>query len=281
MAWIGAAHGIFRLHDSDRWCGSYLSLADASEVLGVPEIALDALPLVEQDGERCVDELTLHRAWGSGAIASPFPNRIGSAARSLDELILTRLITLVWPDAVVEPQVPFGRKRVDLAVTVDGRRVFVEFVGPGHFIPQYQRPLVSPLVRKAEVEAHFGDECVIWPFWLQRCERNVRVVFNPTVNGLAAVWSTKALFGDFVAPDAANLIMTLTERFHAVASEGLGYMYLAERTPNKPVHPIIPRILDGRERVARLIPPGDQWGARFWVPDPLVPLVTGALGTSF
>jgi hypothetical protein len=35
MAWIGRPQGIFRLHDSDAFCGSYLSVADAAEILAV------------------------------------------------------------------------------------------------------------------------------------------------------------------------------------------------------------------------------------------------------
>ena len=267
MAWIGESQGIFRLYDSDRWCGSYLSLADAAEILGVHETALANIRAVERDGEKFVSELDLHRAWRSGKVQNPHAPRMGMASRSLDELILKRLVEIVWPDAQVEPQVAFGRRRVDLAVRLGRRRVLVEFVGPSHFIPQYARPLSSPLERKKAVEAHFGDECVIWPYWIQRCERNVRALFDSSVEGLAAVWSTKAMFGDFADPNAADVVVTLTMRFNALPADGIGYMYLAERTPYKPNHPIIKKILDGAEQKERLIPRGDRWGVQFWMPD--------------
>jgi hypothetical protein len=267
MAWIGESQGIFRLHDSDQWCGSYLSLADAAEILDVHETVLATFKVVERDGERFVSELDLHRAWSSGRLQSPHAHRIGAASRSLDELILKRLVEIVWPDAQVDPQVAFGRKRVDLSVRRGPHRVLVEFVGPSHFIPQYSRPLLTPLERKQVVEAYFGDECVIWPYWIQRCERNVRALFDSSVEGLAAVWSTKAMFGDFADPNTADMVTTLTSRFNALSTDGIGYMYLAEHTPHKPIHPIINKILNGAERKERLIPKGNRWGEQFWMPN--------------
>lgn len=42
MAWIEGARGIFRLHDSDLWCGSLLPVADVVEILQVEPAALPA-----------------------------------------------------------------------------------------------------------------------------------------------------------------------------------------------------------------------------------------------
>lgn len=39
MAWIGKSHGVFKLHQSDSHCGSFLSLPDAAEILEVNESA--------------------------------------------------------------------------------------------------------------------------------------------------------------------------------------------------------------------------------------------------
>ncbi len=64
VAWMGASQGIFRLHDSDAWCGSYLTLADAAEVLGTGTAALKGVPAVTHDGEVLGSELDLYRAWG-------------------------------------------------------------------------------------------------------------------------------------------------------------------------------------------------------------------------
>jgi hypothetical protein len=63
-------------------------------------------------------------------------------------LVVKRLFELALPGSVVEQQVPCDRLRIDLAVHWQGRRVFVEFVGPSHFLPDYDREPTSPLQRK-------------------------------------------------------------------------------------------------------------------------------------
>jgi hypothetical protein len=44
MAWIKDSGGIFRLNDSDAFCGSYISIDDAATILGVDKPALNHLP---------------------------------------------------------------------------------------------------------------------------------------------------------------------------------------------------------------------------------------------
>lgn len=266
MAWIGKSRGLFMLHDSDKYCGSFLPVEDAAEILEVESGEIRSLRTSVVDGHTVVDELDLHRAWARGDINSPFKSKIGSATRSLDELIVQKLLQLTLPGAVVESQIPFGRKRADLSFTVDGLTRFIEFVGPSHFIRQYQREPVSPLIRKAEVEDYFQAECVIWPFWIQRCSKNVRAISDQNVDGLASVWSTKALFGDFIFSDAARIIIELSERFNAVKPSGLGYMYGDSHT-SKPVHPIIDDIKDGKAKKYRLIPNGSSAPESFWLPE--------------
>jgi hypothetical protein len=246
-------------------------LEDAAEIFDVQVadlIQLDgtALSIIPENDERFVKELDLHKAWGSGAIPSKHPARIGSAKRSLDELILMRLIAITYPEATIKPQAKAGRKQVDLVVQNEGREVAVEFFGPSHFIPQYGRQPGAASERKAVIQDALNCECVIWPYWIQRCELNVRALFEPSVAGLASVWSTKAHFGDFVSEDAAETILDVTQRFNALADDGIGYMYLNSRTPNKPVHPIVKRIAAGRERPERLIPRGNKKPPTFWLP---------------
>lgn len=261
MAWIGTSHGIFRLHDSDNWCGSYIELDDAVAILGIPAVQLNAIDKKVIDGASYLSELDLHRALAAGRIASPYWN----SSSSFDELVLKKLIELTLPGAIVRQQVSFGRKKVDLQITYKGHSVSVEFVGPSHFIPQYSRPLKSPLERKREVEEHFGHECVIWPYWIQRCTMNVNMLFEPIGQGIASVWSTKAMFGDFIFDDSASIILALTQRFNAIDDQGIGYMYMAEKT-NKPIHPIISKISAGTETKARLIPRGNHLAHKFWLP---------------
>src|SRR5262249_36279506 len=153
MAWIGKSHGTFSLHDSDRFCGSYLSVVDAAEILAISESSLDIYAKQDDDGNAWVSELDLHKRWGAGDIKSPHPAKIGSATRSFDELILVRLLAITYPEASIDIQVPFGRKRADISVEVSGKRKIIEFLGPSHFIQQqHQKNLSSPFDRKKEVE---------------------------------------------------------------------------------------------------------------------------------
>ena len=265
MAWIGTSHGIFRLHDSDQYCGSYFTIEDAAEILEVTTDTLRILPTRVIEGSTFLSELELHKAWGSGKIQGPQKPQEGKAKRSFDELIVRKLLQITLPDTSVECQVPFGRKLVDLSFTYQGKVIFVEFVGPSHFIPQYQREPKSPLARKKEVEDHFGAECVVWPFWIQRCARNIHAINDKTICGLASVWSTIAFFGDFVFPRSAQIIVELSNQFNAVKTDGLGYMYGNTHT-NKPVHPIVEAIRNGKKDKSRLIPKGNDKPESFWIP---------------
>lgn len=272
MAWIGGSAGVFRLHDSDDNCGSMVSLGDAAEIFDVAvrelaQLADTLLPITEVDGEKFVNELDLHKAWGKGAIPSAPPPRIGSAKRSLDELILMKLIKIAYPKSSMTPQKKAGRQQADLFVDVDGNQVAVEFFGPSHFIQQYSTEIKPPDERKTSIEGHLGCECVIWPYWIQRCESNVRALFDRTAKGKASVWSTKAHFGEFVFPDSSEIIVGLSSRFNAIGADGIGYMYLDSHTKNKPVHPIVKRIMDGKAKRDRLIPRGSEKPSAFWLPE--------------
>jgi hypothetical protein len=272
MAWIGGSEGVFRLHDSDDNCGSLVSLSDAAEIFDVSVSALaklanTTLKITEADGEKFVNELDLHKAWGSGAIPTTHPPKIGNAKRSLDELILMKLVKLTYPTASITPQMKAGRQQADLFVELDAKRVAIEFFGPSHFIPQFPGELKPPNERKATIEAQLKCECVVWPYWIQRCESNVRALFLPKTVGKASVWSTKAHFGDFVLSNSAEIVVELSQRFNAVGKDGLGYMYLAIRTKNKPVHPIVKRIMDGKVRRERLIPQKNDRPTSFWLPE--------------
>ena len=275
MAWIDGTQGIFRLYSSNEFCGSKISLTDAAEIFGVAaadivDLAGKGVSILEEDGEQFVNELDLHKAWGQGIIPTEHPSRIGSAKRSFDELILMKLVEIALPACTIEPQVKAGRKQVDMVVSYGGKDIGIEFFGPSHFIPQYGRTPDVPSDRITAIESKLGIECVIWPYWIQRCEANVRVLFDSDKEGRAAVWSTKAHFEDFTLGGAATLITELSKRFNALPNSGLGYMYTNERTKNKPVHPIIDRILKGKEQRSRLIPKDNHFGESFWLPSPLV-----------
>jgi hypothetical protein len=79
MSWLGKSQGIFKLHDSDNYCGSYLAVDDAAEILAVSTKDLLFLPIHKLDNSFLVSELDLHRAWGAGKIPTPHPLRVGNA----------------------------------------------------------------------------------------------------------------------------------------------------------------------------------------------------------
>jgi hypothetical protein len=270
MAWIGGSAGIFRLHDSNNNCGSLISLEDAAELFDVQASTFMALQnpvkVSTVGNEKFVNELDLQKAWGTGSIPTSHASRVGSAKRSLDELILMKLIRIAYPHSSVTPQKKAGRQQVDLFLDVDGHRIAVEFFGPSHFIPQYSGEIKPPKERKTRIEDELQCECVIWPYWIQRCVSNVETLFDGA-RGIASVWSTKAHFGDFIFPDSSEIVVNLTERFKAIDADGIGYMYLDSRTKNKPIHPIIKRIKDGKEKKERLIPRGSDKPSTFWLPE--------------
>ena len=225
MGWISGSRGVFRLDESDEYCGSMLRQSDLCRVLGVGPNALQALPTSLIGGDVCINELDVHRAWSGGKILGAPNPRVRGAKLSLDELLLAAVINVTLPGASVIPQVAWGKRSIDLRVQWGSEARFIEFLGPSHFQPQPARTTISPLQRKHEIEAAFGIQCVLWPFWIQRCSSNVKALFDDVTEGRAAVWSTKSFFGDFTVPNAAELIVTLTERFRAVRTDGIGYMY--------------------------------------------------------
>ena len=166
-------------------------------------------------------------------------------------MILVKLIELAYPSATVEHQVPWGRRRAD----------------PSHFAPsRYNSSPEHPSIRKAEIENHFGIECVLWPYWIQRCISNVRAIFDNDVNGLGVLWSTNVHFGTFVFPDSAQVIDSINDRFRATRDDGYGYFYGPDtENRNNPEHPIISQIQQGKKSIDLLLPRGHTSVER-WVP---------------
>jgi len=265
MGILGRPQGLFDLHSSDSCVGSMLSKSDVVEILGVSENDLQAIPFKKWNGIDAVDEREIQKLWYSNIIPNSPPSKIGNASVSLDEMILVKLIQLAYPSAIVEHQVPWGRKRVDLRVTVEGTSKLIEFHGPSHFAPsRYNSNPEHPSIRKMEVEGNFGLECVIWPYWIQRCISNVRAIFDDGVNGLGVLWSTNVHFGTFVFSDSAQVIEGINDRFRARRGGGCGYFYGPNtENRNNPEHPVISQIQQGKKSIELLLPRGhnniDQW----------------------
>lgn len=105
MAWIGKSQGIFKLHDSDNYCGSYLSIDDAAEVLEITTSQLTDLPIRTINGQTVISELDLHKAWGTGKVLSPHKAKHRNISRSLDELIMSKLLQITLTGCIVDYQI--------------------------------------------------------------------------------------------------------------------------------------------------------------------------------
>jgi hypothetical protein len=264
MGWLGESDGFFNLYESDNNCGSFFSLGDACQIIGCNKEHLIGHSEADDDGNLWISERVLHRLWSNRHIPSPHQPKIGNATRSFDELVLFHLMNIALPDSRVEIQVPFGRKHMDLSITYNKVTVGVEFLGPSHFINSYyNKTMVSPYDRVREAEQHFGYECVLWPYWIQRCETNVRMLFNLGPQGLASVWSTKAHFGDFEIPNPTTTILSITDRFNARKEGNLSYMYFSSHT-TKPVHPIVQKIRAGKADIKQVIPQDNHIEESVW-----------------
>ena len=264
MSILGKSTGIFLLDSSDKCVGSYLSKPDVMEILGVSDMALNNLKWKRVDGLEVIDERDLQKAWYASQIAGAPAPRVGRSKRSLDEIILSRIIVRTYPDAIVEPQVAWGRKSLDFRVTVSGISKIIEFHGPSHFTSTaYSSIPEDPRIRGKKAEDDFGIEYIGWPYWIQRCAANVRAIFDPAARGLGVLWSTKILFGSFVFQNSADVIKELTLRFRADRG-GFGYFYGPHTEGrNNPEHPVVEKISSKLQSASAIIPRGatreEEW----------------------
>ena len=266
---LGKPQGIFDLQDSDRAVGSFIKRSDACEIFGVPEDAFRDLPWKEINGVQAIDECKLQKAWHDNGIHGAPPPK--GKKVGMDELVISCLLKRVFPRCIVTPQVKVGRLQMDLEVKHEGRTLFIEFDGPHHFmVSRYGQPK-DPRIKRMRVQEETGVEVVNWPFWINRCESNVRALFDLQVKGYGAIWSAAdmALFGNFVFADSAALIEQFTNRFNAVDEDGYGYFY-GPNTRNRcnPEHPIISQIRRGLKSRTLLLPKGFTDEA-LWLPQAL------------
>jgi hypothetical protein len=274
MGLLGKPLGIFSLDESDRYIGSFISITDVKRILSVNDDDLIDVHFNELNGNLYIDETTLRKKyWERGAIPHARPSKIGNSTISLDEYILIEIIRQTYPSAQIKSQFKWGRKYIDIYVEIGDRKFFIEFHGPGHFkkLSLFRDP-EDPFERKTKIEQEFGFPCYIWPYWIQRCSSNLKILLGDSdERGFGALWSTKVFFGEFHFNDSAQIIDAITNAFKAAPSGDYGYFYEewnGERT--KEAHPIIKRILDGKQDVNILIPKGIKLNERNkWLPKEL------------
>ena len=186
--------------------------------------------------------------------------------RSFDEIILNYLLRKTYPHCQVEVQKPCGGKAIDFLVAVGGNSIAVEFYGPGRGRFAERSKIEKDRRRKEEIENELKCECVLWPFWIQRCEQNVKALFDATAKGLGAFWSCSddMLLGSF----DAIFVKELTSRFQAGRNGSYGYFYEEDSEGRtKPEHPVLAEIKSGKKDKKLLVPKGveaeDEWQ---WLP---------------
>lgn len=282
MGLLGKPLGIFSIEESDKYVGSFFSRDDVKIILGVSDEDLAVVPFKDLKGIQCIDETTLRKDyWEKGLIPHAVPAKVGNASVSFDEYVLMAIIRHTYPSAVITPQYKWGRKRIDMHVEVGDQKFFLEFHGPGHFknLSGFKDP-ADPFVRKSDIEKEFGIPCYIWPYWIQRCASNLKILLgeaSPSARGYGALWSTRVFFGDFLFDNSAQIIEELTKPFNAAPDGEYGYFYEGweEGTYGriKEEHPIIKRIMNGKVAIERLMPKGvDPRIKEKWLPSCLCKL---------
>ena len=184
---LGKPQGIFDLKDSNRAVGSYIKRSDACEIFQVREDAFRDLSWQEISGVWVIDERELHTAWYEHRIHGAAPP--GGGKMGVDELVIECLLRRSFPRCIVTRQVRVQRFQMDLKVESGDKTLYIEFDGPHHFtVSGYGQPH-DPRIKKKKVEDQTGIEVVNWPFWINRCESNVRSLFDRQVRGYGAIWS--------------------------------------------------------------------------------------------
>ena len=263
MTTLGPPRGNFDLSDSDNCVGSFFKKSDIKEILQVADNDLVKIPFKQVEGVEIIDERTLQKLWYNHKI----PNAPSSDKSSFDELVLIAIIKRTYPQIQIERQLKIGRFSMDLKLTLGNKDLFVEFDGPSHFaLSRYGPPKHEPFRKKKIVEDSTGIEVVNWAYWIQRCESNVRVLFDNLIKGLGALWGTKIHFGMFIFENSAQIIDTITNRFNAIDENGYGYFYEGQtRNRNNPEHPIINEIREGNTAIDLILPKGYK-DRNYWLP---------------
>lgn len=262
MGYLRKGTGVFELNDSDKYCGSFINIEDVERIYrGDKSEDVDLSGLTFTDGR--IDELDLHKS----------KEHITSRKGGLDTFILEALIKQLDPFANIEHKVRWkGRNEVDMIVQYKGREFYIDFVSPHDF--DYRRDgsvPESPIIKKHKVEEATGLTCYIWPFWIQRCIKNLQILLGEDGGiGWGALWTSTFLFGRFPQPDAASMIEELSAPFNAKHKDGYGYMLekCDDSLKQKSAHPVIGEILRGNKSRSILIPNGSR-DDEMWLPSVL------------
>lgn len=146
---LGNAVGVFSFSNSDFSVGSYFKQDDLLNIFVDHRTDVLTLPFENVDGVLLCDERHL-AAFSKNVIGYHF-----------DEVVLSHLIKMAYPDAEITHQVRVGRFQMDLQVKHEDKNIFIEFDGPSHFVTgRYGRPSKHPFDKKEVIESKTGIEVV-------------------------------------------------------------------------------------------------------------------------
>ncbi len=270
--------GVFALNDSDNHVGSLLSIEDLMEILSVKDNCKeDFIKKLRRS----------HKKWSGDYIKEPllqegkelwkqlkneFSDVPVKQNQSLSELELISVIKRTFGESNVkiEEQFKEGKYSIDICAAYKGKDVFIDFLGPRHFEDE---KLEKDNMRKQILKDIYGKSIIEWPYWIQMCERNVRIAFGEHIEGKGAIWGSKNVWGG-VSENISKRIISLSKAFNSIHEDGIGYFYeeWKDREENliKPAHPIIKKIMNDEYQIDVLIPQGVCGEDRkFWLPKEL------------
>jgi hypothetical protein len=191
------------------------------------------------------------------------------------ELILFNVFSRVVDRENIEMEYRINNAghRYDFKIEYGGNKYLIEFDGIGHFQRNRFRETVHPL---DQINSFNNPDykLIIWPYWIQRCERNLKVILGIEEQGFGAIWSSTFHFGEFLWNDSYDIIRTLNSQFNIEQEGNIGYIYGARL--NYPEHPYIEnKILNNRATswtIEKLIPqgtPNNTEERNYWLPEKL------------
>lgn len=275
MSAVSKGKGIFKLEDSDHYVGSLFSFDDVVEILHIADVKgfrihLENNRLIDKEG--LVDEANLYKNCVRSKL-KPFMNPDYVHGNiDWDEYVICAIIRRTYPKAHIEQQVHIDetRKLVDIKLEIPSlsRTIFLEIDGITHFTPSYGKMPDDSRIRIKYIKHSTGCEAYSWPFWIQRCSHNLKVLLGQATGGFGALWTTKKFFSDFCFDNAADIIKDLNKPFDVERDGGIGYFYEKDSYGvNKPEHQIMNDIRKGNRTVDVLIPKGASLDDRnYWIP---------------
>lgn len=271
------AEGYFDLSDSNNHVGSLYTIEDMMTILSIPNEHRDLFIEMIRKGnclgkEERIKEPDIQRDGKWKCLKYYCSEEHPKRFQSLSELELIAITNKTFGNAInVETQVKVGRFYVDIKVNLNQKDYYIEFLGPQHF---YSDDVVKrDCDRKNNIENRLGLNVIEWLFWIQLCEKNVRIAFEEELEGTGAIWGSEIFFGES-SEAVKKKIISLSKNFHAIREDGIGYFYEEWKNDDgnliKPAHPIIERIKEGKIGVDILLPMniGDE-GKNFWLPKEL------------